>query len=242
MTKSSSSTGPSIKKQAFDSIAIRISMGVLGFILLVALFLWVAGSLIWVPGWLYIGLLTCCHSISALYLWRKNPEMLRSRAKIGKGTKPWDKIVLSLFGTMYLAIAVVAALDAGRFRISGMPFWLWPVGAIMYCFFLIVTTWAMAVNPFFEKTVRIQQDRGHQVIDTGPYRIVRHPGYIATIIGFIFATPFLLGSWWSFVPAGIAAASLIVRTYLEDLTLQKELPGYALYAQRVCYRLIPGIW
>ena len=223
-------------------MALKISTGVLGFIVLVALFLWIAGSLYWVAGWLYIGLLTCCHSISALYLWDKNPEMIKSRAKIGKGTKTWDKIVLSLFGTMYLAIVIVAALDAGRFRTSEMPFWLWPVGATMYCFFLMVTTWAMAVNPFFEKTVRIQHDREHRVIDSGPYRFVRHPGYIATIIGFIFATPFLLGSWWSFVPAVIAAASLIVRTYLEDRTLQNELPGYAHYAQRVCHRLIPGIW
>ena len=89
-------------------MALKISTGVVGFIVLIALFLWIAGSLYWVAGWLYIGLLTCCHSISALYLWYKNPEMLKSRAKIGKGTKTWDKIVLSLFGTMYLAIVVVA--------------------------------------------------------------------------------------------------------------------------------------
>jgi protein-S-isoprenylcysteine O-methyltransferase Ste14 len=168
--------------------------------------------------------------------------MLKSRARIGKGTKTWDKIVLGLFGTMYLAIVIVAALDAGRFRISEMPFWLWPVGAMMYCFFLIVTTWAMAVNPFFEKTVRIQHDRGHKVIDSGPYRIVRHPGYLATIIGFIFATPFLLGSWWAFIPTCIAAASIIIRTFLEDRTLRNELSGYEDYARRIRYRLLPGVW
>jgi protein-S-isoprenylcysteine O-methyltransferase Ste14 len=242
MTNLSSSTDTSVKKHPFDRIGMKILIGILGFILLVALFLWIAGGLDWFAGWLYIGLLTCGHSISALYLWRKNPEMLKSRAKIGKGTKTWDMIVLGIFGIAYLATVIVAALDAGRYQTSGMPFWLWPVGAIMYCFFLIVTTWAMAINPFFEKTVRIQHDRGHQVIDSGPYRIVRHPGYTATIIGFIFATPFLLGSWWAFVPAGIAGASLVLRTCLEDRTLRNELPGYDDYAQRVRYRLVPGIW
>lgn len=230
------------KSPKIDRLGIKIILAIVGFSVLIVVLFWLAGRLDWISGWVYAGIMTCGQSISALYLWHKNPELLKQRGKIGKGTKKWDKIILGLFGAAYMAIIVVAALDAGRYQWSQMPSWLWWIGATMYAFFIIGTTWAMAINPFFEKTVRIQNDRGHRVIDSGPYRIVRHPGYTATIIGFIFSTPFLLGSWWAFAPALLAAISLIVRTSLEDLTLQKELSGYDNYARRIRYRLIPGVW
>jgi protein-S-isoprenylcysteine O-methyltransferase Ste14 len=100
----------------------------------------------------------------------------------------------------------------------------------------------MLVNPHFEKTVRIQRDRSHKVIDAGPYRIVRHPGYACVIPGFVLCPPLVLGSWWSFVPALAAVIVLVIRTALEDRTLRNELPGYKEYAQRVRYRLLPGVW
>ena len=100
----------------------------------------------------------------------------------------------------------------------------------------------MAVNPFFEKTVRIQHEIGHRVVDSGPYKIVRHPGYTGMIIGLILATPMLLGSGWAFVPALLAVVWAVVRTVLEDRTLRRELPGYEDYTRRVPYRLLPGIW
>ena len=99
----------------------------------------------------------------------------------------------------------------------------------------------MGENPFFEKTVRIQSDRGHRVVDIGPYRLVRHPGYLG-FFGWILSTPLLLGSWWAFVPALLSIAGIVVRTALEDRTLKAELPGYADYAKRTRYRLVPGIW
>jgi protein-S-isoprenylcysteine O-methyltransferase Ste14 len=123
-----------------------------------------------------------------------------------------------------------------------MSLWYWPVGAALYGFFALLITWAMAVNPHFEKTVRIQRELGHQVIDSGPYRIVRHPGYVGTVFGFLLSPPLLLGSWWAFVPALGAVALVIIRTVLEERTLRSELPGYEDYARRVRYRLIPGIW
>ena len=100
----------------------------------------------------------------------------------------------------------------------------------------------MAVNPHFEKFVRIQTDRDHRVIDSGPYRIIRHPGYLAIIIGLLFSAPYLLGSLWAFAPAMLAAGCLIVRTVLEERTLRSELPGYEAYCRRVPKRLLPGIW
>ena len=103
------------------------------------------------------------------------------------------------------------------------------------------TTWAESVNRFFEPTVRIQTDRGHRVIDTGPYAIVRHPGYLAAWF-FFLGIPLSLGSLWAIIPAIFSCVILVVRTILEDRTLQNELPGYKEYAKRVRYRLLPGIW
>jgi protein-S-isoprenylcysteine O-methyltransferase Ste14 len=102
-------------------------------------------------------------------------------------------------------------------------------------------TWSMVVNPFFEKTVRIQTDRGHHVIDTGPYAYVRHPGYVG-FTGWMISAPLLLDSSWAFVPALLAVVGIAIRTALEDRTLRAELPGYAEYAARVRFRLIPGVW
>ena len=100
----------------------------------------------------------------------------------------------------------------------------------------------MSVNPHFEKTVRIQKDRDHKLIDTGPYRIVRHPGYLATIGTFIFPSALMLSSWWAFIPAFLSAVIMIIRTGLEDYTLRKELPGYEEYVKNVRYKLIPRVW
>jgi protein-S-isoprenylcysteine O-methyltransferase Ste14 len=144
-----------------------------------------------------IGLLLVGRLFSAPYLWRKNPELMKRRGEMGQGTKPWDLIVLTVFGITFLAIPLVAALDI-RDRGSTMSPWFWLVGAALYVFFVAVITWSMAVNPFFEKTVRIQSDRDHQVITSGPYGMVRHPGYIAIILGLVLAMP----SCW--VPGGLS--------------------------------------
>ncbi len=216
-------------------------IGALTTILVVVSVFWLVGRWDWWRGWALIGLLLLGRLISAPYLWRKNPELMKRRGELGKGTKTWDLIVLTVFGITFLAVPLVAALDV-RDRGSTMSPWWWLVGAALYAFFVAVITWSMAINPFFEKTVRIQSDRDHQVIESGPYRIVRHPGYIAIILGLVLAMPLLLGSWWAFVPALLSTLSLIFRTTLEDRTLQKELPGYKAYTHKVHYRLIPEIW
>lgn len=200
-----------------------------------------AGGLDWFRGWVFMGLLIVGQTLSTLYIGRKDPELLRRRAQIGQGTKTWDLVLLALFGLTYLASLIVAAFDA-HYHWSEMTIWLWPIGAGLHAFFVVVITWAMAVNTHFEKTVRIQSDRHHRVIESGPYRIVRHPGYIATILGLVLATPLLLGSWWAFIPAILAMGCLILRTVLEDRTLRQELSGYEAYTRKVHYRLLPGIW
>jgi len=106
---------------------------------------------------------------------------------------------------------------------------------------IVVLVWAMAANKFFSATVRIQEERGHTVATGGPYRYVRHPGYVGWLM-LTLATPVVLGSRWALVPAGITVILTILRTALEDRTLHSELEGYREYAERVRYRLLPGIW
>lgn len=219
---------------------VKVLAGAVTVLVVIGVF-WLVGRWDWGRGWALIGLLITSRIISVPYLWRKNPELMKRRGQFGEGTKTWDIAVLVPFGLTFLAIPIVAALDI-RYGWSAMPLWLWPVGAVLYAGFVGMITWSMAVNPFFEKTVRIQRDRNHQVIESGPYGIVRHPGYTTTLFGLVLAIPLLLGSWWAFIPAMLATLCLIVRTALEDRTLQKELSGYDAYTRKVRYRLIPGLW
>ena len=124
---------------------------------------------------------------------------------------------------------------------TAAPQWMWPVGLVLFLPGTALFTGSMGVNPFFEKTVRMQSERGHRVIDTGPYRFVRHPGYIG-FLGWIVSAPLLLGSWWALIPSIVSVVGLVIRTVLEDRTLREELPGYAEYARRIRFRLIPGVW
>ena len=159
----------------------------------------------------------------------------------GAGTKAWDIVLLFvLFVPAMIAIFVVAVRESGD-GVSGEPPAAWLLGLPLFVSAWALIIWSMVVNPFFEKTVRIQSDHEHRVIDTGPYAYVRHPGYVG-FLAWIFSTPLLLGSIWSFVPALLAAVTLVIRTVLEDRMLQAELSGYAAYAARVRFRLIPGVW
>ena len=134
----------------------------------------------------------------------------------------------------------MAALDDGRFHWFAVPWSVCGIGYVLLVAGMAGITWAESVNKFFEPTVRIQTDRGHTIIDTGPYAIVRHPGYVSAFFVFI-GMALSLGSLWALIPAVMACLLLVVRTILEDRTLRTELPGYEEYAQRVRYRLIPGV-
>jgi protein-S-isoprenylcysteine O-methyltransferase Ste14 len=140
-----------------------------------------------------------------------------------------------------VAIVPVAALDDGRFQWSRMSWWFVGLGYFLLTTAVAITAWAQAVNRFFEPGVRIQTERGHRVVQTGPYAIIRHPGYFAACLLFP-GIALALGSWWALVPAGFATLLLLIRTEWEDRTLHAELAGYAAYAKRVRFRLIPGVW
>ncbi len=219
----------------------RIGGGIVVMAAFCASLFWMAGDVGWTAGWAYIGLLTVGETIRTLLVVQKDPEIILRRGEAGEGTQGWDKVVLTFFGLAYLAEIVVACFDA-RHGWSGQQAWMVWVGGALYLLCVVTMTWTMRTNQHFEKTVRIQEDRDHAVVDSGPYAVVRHPGYVITIFGFIFSTAFLLMSWWAMVPAAAGALTLVVRTALEDRFLQANLEGYREYASRVRYRLVPGVW
>jgi protein-S-isoprenylcysteine O-methyltransferase Ste14 len=132
-------------------------------------------------------------------------------------------------------------LDVGRYHGSNLGPWATVLGTLIFSFGWILVTWAMLVNTHFEVTVRIQTDRNHRVVTTGPYAIVRHPGYTGASL-WVLGSPLVVGSLYGLIPAALTILLVVIRTRREDRTLQAELPGYADYAQRVKSRLLPGIW
>ena len=214
----------------------------LGLIAIFAVLLFAsAGTWAWPRAWAYVAVVLVLEVVTLVLLARRAPETLRRRGEAGAGVEPFDRVFAGLWLTLALATPVVAGLDAVRFRWSSLPWWCFGVGLAVLVPAALLGAWAMLVNEHFEQLVRIQTDRGHRVVSEGPYRLVRHPGYLAAIAGAL-ATPLLLGSAWTFVPAGLVALLFVVRTRLEDATLQRELPGYAEYAARARFRLVPGVW
>ena len=223
-----------------------------------ALLFLAAGRLNWTFGWVYLGVTVLTQVLCALLLIPRRPDLIAERSKMQAGTKKWDQLLaplISLAGPLF--IMVTAGLDA-RFgwstliptapgsagsagSVGDASTVLWIAALILAIGSSLFTLWAMMSNPFFASTVRIQDDRGQNVVSAGPYRIVRHPGYLGAVV-FDLAAPLVLGSLWTFVPSIITVVLLFVRTGLEDRTLQNELPGYAEYAAKVRSRLIPGIW
>jgi protein-S-isoprenylcysteine O-methyltransferase Ste14 len=201
-----------------------------------------AGTIDWINAWIYVGLVSSYWVISTVVLIKVNPRMLNERGSVvKKGTKGFDKVWVTVLPILTFGNLVIMGLDVARFQWSFMPFWLTLVGIFIFVSVSPFALWAMAVNKFFEWTARIQDDKQHYVCTTGPYSIVRHPGYVG-LIGSILSYPLILGSWWGFVLSVILATMIVARTALEDRMLQRELIGYAEYAKQVKYRLIPFIW
>lgn len=208
---------------------------------LLALVFLPVGRLDWLPGWFFIGFLVVAYGISALVLWRVNPVIYRARSRFQPGTERWDLILLGLMLPAMIAEIPLATLDAGRLSWSVVPFPIVVIGYVLLGAGLALGTWAQAVNRFFEPGVRLQRERGQHVVSSGPYAIVRHPGYVSALIMFA-GLALALASWWALVPAAWASAVLILRTSWEDALLRAELDGYADYARRVRFRLVPGLW
>ena len=213
-------------------------LGILG--MGVALF-WSAGRIDWWPAWAVIAVWVAWYAAMDIVLFRLHPDLLIERLSPPRGAKTWDRTIMSILRLTQLARYILAGLDQ-RYGWTGSFPPAAQISSIMVCGLSgALFSWALASNAFFSQIFRIQSDHGHSVASGGPYRLVRHPGYLALIF-FELALSTLLGSWAAIIAGGVCGILVIVRTALEDRTLQVELAGYPEYARRVKYRLLPGIW
>jgi len=200
-----------------------------------------AGRIDWGAGWAYQALTLSYVVGTAAVLIPGNPELLAERLGPRKGAKTWDMLIMSIVGVGLIALYVVGGLDERHgWSVGIAPAGQIAAGVVMGLGYALVV-WATAANRFFSLIVRIQGERGHAVATGGPYRWVRHPAYVGGILSYL-AGPILLGSWWALLPGILCGLLMVLRTALEDRTLQAELTGYREYAGRVRYRLLPGVW
>jgi protein-S-isoprenylcysteine O-methyltransferase Ste14 len=227
-----------LNKYGYNAIARHVTAGLLtGALLFIG-----AGTTDWPAGWAFAIVYTGGWIVLSAVLARLNPELLNERGQRSKsGSKSWDWVLLSIYAAVQLLQPFVAGLDH-RYGWSGqveIVVYIAGHAALIGGFALL--TWSMAVNRFFEGTVRLQTDRDQTVVTDGPYEYVRHPGYTAVImllIGVALAT----GSWAALLAGLIGVVTFIVRTKWEDDALQAELAGYREFAQLTRYRLVPGVW
>ncbi|HEX8991542.1 MAG TPA: isoprenylcysteine carboxylmethyltransferase family protein [Anaerolineales bacterium] len=221
----------------------KIQMGlraVLAPVALVVILFGLAGRWDYWQGWVYIVLNTLIAVIMATLL-TPDRDLVEERLNPKQGVKSWDRVYFALSTPLYFVGVGVAGLDARFHWTSAVPAVVYWVAVLVYLIGNAIMQWARYTNRFFSSMVRIQTDRGQTVCKSGPYRYVRHPGYVGGIL-FECVTGIVLGSWWACIPQVLAAALLVWRTSLEDKTLQAELPGYADFARATRYRLLPGLW
>lgn len=208
---------------------------VIGSILFVS-----AGRLDWWEAWAFLIIYFLITLAAAVWMLRTNPNLAQERDRPGRNVKPWDNLLVGINLLLTLALFVVIGLDE-RQSGSEISLGVRAIGLLGFIPAFGLPFWASKVNAYLSSRVRIQQERGHEVVAVGPYRYVRHPMYVGMIF-YNVSVPLLLGSWWGLVVSGAMIVTVIVRTALEDRTLQRELAGYDEYSQRVRYRLFPLVW
>jgi len=238
----SSKTGD---KEAFQTTIPRYWVRSIITYLLIPLALLISGwDLGWYQGWLYSAVIVIAGIGPRIWAEKRHPGLMEERDKFGKAqdVKSWDKVLSILMAvSLTFPLFIVAGLDHHFGWSPVFPTWLNILGFVLIVLGYTFAGWALTENRFFSTVVRIQKDRGHMVCDSGPYRIVRHPGYAGNILalpGIVLA----LGSVWTIIPIIVALIIAVIRTTLEDKTLHEELQGYRDYASRVRYRLIPGLF
>jgi len=223
-----------IAKWLFQSLAWIVVLGALLFV--------PAGTLHWPAAWVFLGLMTATGIACGLWLAKNNPALLaeRMRSPMQAEQPAADKKIVLSFGFAILILFITIGLDE-RFHSSQMPLALQALGLALLVFSTVFIMWVFHENSFAAAVVKVQAERGHHVVATGPYAFVRHPMYSATVL-FLVGIPLLLGSWWGIAMSPIFAVLLGIRTRIEENTLMTGLPDYADYAARVRYRLVPGVW
>jgi len=243
MPEGTAVTGPDLPAGAgmADERQIRIRgilFGLIPVILIGAILFISAGTVFWPAAWL---ILLVMSGATTLVTAACHADLITERMQKQVGAKEYDQKLVRLLNLVGLLPLLVSGLDF-RFGWTGQIAFPVQAAAVIafilgYCLF----SWALLSNRFFSLIVRVQSEKGHHPVDTGPYRFVRHPGYLGfTVI--VLAQPVILGSYWAVIPAIVTAGLIVWRTALEDRTLRAELPGYREFAQNVRYRLLPGIW
>jgi protein-S-isoprenylcysteine O-methyltransferase Ste14 len=195
----------------------------------------------WGMAWAFVGVSAAVLIVGGIRMLNINPDLVAERTRMGEGTKGWDRVLTALYGLMGITTLLVSGLDRRFGWSSGVPLAAQLAALVLFALGDLFAFWAMWSNAFFATTVRIQDERGHAVATSGPYRYVRHPGYSGWLVCNILP-PLIFDSLWAFIPAALTVLIILIRTAAEDCTLQEELPGYREYAQRVRYRLLPGVW
>lgn len=203
----------------------------------------VAGDWTWPQAWVYLGESEILSGAMIVWLAAADPALLRSRMgmRFHADQTRWDRVFMASALPGFVLWLVLIPLDARRFGWSRVPLWAEVVGAVLIAACMTLVCWVFRYNSFAAPQVRIQQDRGQHVITGGPYRFVRHPMYADALLYFIGA-PLLLGSWWGLLPVPFFMTALGMRAVREERVLRQALHGYDDYANRVRFRLLPGVW
>ncbi len=225
-----------------ETLGLRI---VLKSVLLLLVFIIItfvaAGTLEYWQGWVFNGLNLFFILLTYVVLIDRK-DLIKERLKPGEGMKRWDRTYYAISTPLFFVMLIFSILDATRFTWGPtVPFIGVILGILLYCIGQTIVLWAKRANRFFSSVVRIQSDRKQEVCSTGPYRFVRHPGYLGGLV-FSLGTPLMLGSYWGLVPLALTILLMFWRTSLEDATLKKELPGYEDYSNKVRHKIIPGLW
>src|SRR4030042_6459815 len=226
-----------------NAALLKTLAGILASLIFIIVLLFAgAGRLNWKLGWLFVVVWGLLKGVFILLLRWHDPALLVERATRPKNTQPYERVIVPVYFVFSFGTILVAGLDGGRFRWSGeMPIALIIISYSIYLLGNGLASWAVSANPYFSSESRLQVERNQEVTRLGPYRFVRHPAYLATIIIWP-VTGLCLESWYAAIPGLLAALMMFIRTVYEDRMLHTELSGYTDYTQQVRYRLFPGIW
>jgi protein-S-isoprenylcysteine O-methyltransferase Ste14 len=219
----------------------RSVTGIIGLVVFTGAWFGIAGRLTWWQGWAFLLTFIIYVSILVLRLYKLDPELVRERNRPAIEAEAWDRVVMGVYSAILVVLLVVSALDGGRYFWSVVPLGVQMIGWILLVVSGVMIWHVMMTNAYLSSWARIQDDRGQVVVQEGIYEHIRHPMYLGIIVGFL-GLPLVLSSFWAMIPSVVIVGLFVYRTYREDQMLIDGLDGYAEYAEKVRYMLLPGIW
>jgi protein-S-isoprenylcysteine O-methyltransferase Ste14 len=218
-------------------IRLAFSRYLMALFALSAMFFIPAGTLAYWNAWLYLGIIFIPMAFVMIYLLKNNPELLERRMRF-RERQATQKRVIGFSWIIFLLVYLIPGFDY-RFGWSDVPLWVVLIAAVLVLLGYATVFWVFRENSYASRVIEVAQEQ--QVIDSGPYALVRHPMYVGSILVYTFS-PLVLGSWWAMIPAVLIIPALIARIKNEEAVLRNDLPGYAAYCQKVRYRMLPGVW